>query len=146
MENDGWPRSVRSHGKKKRKEEKEHLQGEGTFAGGLSSLNSSYWLSPRHPEKWLKQFGFYPEMVHDMCTGLEARVSDVGLGSFHWSLSVSLPLSVLGCSLLEKAEEGRLISSELKQATGLLPWMSAISKLLKSGDSGDGEGRVKQGI
>lgn len=85
-------------------------------------------------------------MVHDMCTGLEARVSDVGLGSFHWSLSVSLPLSVLGCSLLEKAEEGRLISSELKQATGLLPWMSAISKLLKSGDSGDGEGRVKQGI
>ena len=56
-------------------------------------------------------------MVHDMCTGLEARVSDVGLGSFHWSLSVSLPLSVLGCSLLEKAEEGRLISSELKQAT-----------------------------
>lgn len=85
-------------------------------------------------------------MVHDMCTGLEARVSDVGLGPLHWSLSVNLPLSVLGCSLLEKAEEGKFISSELGQALGLLPWMSAISKLLKSGDSGDGEGRVKQEI
>lgn len=85
-------------------------------------------------------------MVHDTCTGLEARVSDVGLGSSHWSLSVSLPLSVLGCSLQEKAEEGRFISSELEQAIGLLLWMSAISKLLKSGGSGDVEGRVKQGI
>ena len=41
---------------------------------------------------------------------------------------MNLPLSVLGCSFLEKAGEWRLISNELGHAFGVLPWMSTISK------------------
>lgn len=55
-------------------------------------------------------------------------MSDVGLGSFHNSLSVNHPLSVLGCFLLENAGEGKLISKELGHASGVaigvVPWIS----------------------
>lgn len=39
-----------------------------------------------------------------MCTGLGVRMSDVGLGSFHNSLSVNLPFSVLGWGRENKGE------------------------------------------
>lgn len=39
-----------------------------------------------------------------MCTGLGVRMSDVGLGSFHNSLSVNLPFGVLGWGRENKGE------------------------------------------
>lgn len=78
-------------------------------------------------------------------------MSDVGLGSFHNSLSMNLPLSVLGCFFLEYAGEGKLISNELGYASGVavgvVPWMSVITKTAKIREWGRGkEGRGKSGI
>ena len=70
-----------------------------------------------------------------MCTGVGARKSDVGSGSYHCSLSVKLSLTVLGSFLLGKAGEERLISNELGRASGVaigvVPWVNAIRKASK---------------
>lgn len=119
---------------------------EGAPGGGLSSLSSNFRLSPGCLERWLQQFRFSPEMTHGMCIGLGVRISDVDLGSYHNSLSVKFSLSALGCFLLEEAGEGRFISNECGYtsgvAIGILPWMSAISKVSKI-RMGMGGGRVK---
>lgn len=96
--------------------EKKVKRREGAPGGGLSSLSSSFRLSPGCPERWLKQFRFGPEMMCGVCAGLGARMSDVGLGSHLNSLSVKLSLIVLGYFLLGKVGEGRPISNELGHA------------------------------
>lgn len=64
-----------------------------------------------------------------MCTGLGVRMSDVGLGSFHNSLSVNLPLSVLGWRRENKGE-GRLLSNELGRTSGVTigDWSSSVDE------------------
>lgn len=85
-------------------------------------------------------------MTHGMCIGLGVRLSDVDLGPYHKSLSVKFSPSVLGCFLLEEAGEGRFVSNECGYTTGvaigILPWVSAISKVPKI-RMGVGGGRIK---